>query len=220
MIKINLNKTRTVADTGLSSKDKKTKATSSVLTGLQTAFQGRLSSVGPSFIIKIVINIVCILCFPLGLKVYEVKQINKLKAQKTQEEALLNQANQKLSVLKKKLDSYGYLKEKAEEFEKKKQFLSQLTRERLVIPKILDYIQDHLPSTVWLKNIEVDVSSEKKSIKILGESFKEAGVNIFASSLEQILDENSITVNMRDVKEGNSVVKVSFDLKGEVKGEI
>ena len=216
MIKINLNKTRSGVDTEVSSRKSKTKATSSVLTGFQTALEEKLSSFGPSFYIKIVVNIICILCFPLGLKVYEVKQINKLKAQKQKEELLLNQANQKLTVLKNKLNSYGYLKEKSKEFEKKKQFLSQLTKERLIIPSILDFIQDHLPNTVWLKNIEIDVSEKKKNIKISGESFKEAGVNIFARTLEQILDENSITVNMRDVKEGNSVLKVSFDLKGEI----
>ena len=99
----------------------------------------------------------------------------------------------------------------------KKEFLKKLTEERLIIPKILDFIQNHLPNTVWLKQIQVDISDkDRQSVTISGESIKEVGVNTFAVFLEEILDSNSITVSMRDIKEGNTVVKVSFDLKGEI----
>ncbi|MCZ0932423.1 MAG: PilN domain-containing protein, partial [Oligoflexia bacterium] len=157
---------------------------------------------GPGLLIKIIVNIALISAFPLGLKVYEVKQINKLKAQRQREELLLSQINQQLSALKAELDSYGYLTKKSAEFAKKKEFLSQLTEERLITPRILEFIQDNLPNTVWLKKIQVDISNkESKRVEISGESFKEVSVNVFASSLEQVLDGNSITVNMRDVKE-------------------
>ena len=91
-----------------------------------------------------------------------------------------------------------------------------MTEQRLVIPRILDFMQVNLPNTVWLKKVQVDISGEGQRVELSGESFKEVSVNTFASSLEQILDGNSITVNMRDIKEGDSVVKVSFDLKGEI----
>ena len=217
MIKLNLNKTRSVSESDTSLNQSGTKF-STLLTNLQGSIGGgKLSELGVGFIIKIAVNFVLILCFPLGLKIYEVKQINQLSAQKQKEELLLNQTNQKLSALKQELDSYGYLKDKANEFSKKREFLGQLTEQRLVIPRVLDFIQDHLPNTVWLKNVKVDISDkENKKVEISGESFQESSVNIFVSSLENILDSNSITVSMRDIKEGNSVIKVSFDLKGEM----
>ena len=216
MIKINLNKTRsTVADTALS-QGKKTNA-STALSEFQTVLGNKLREVSPLFFIKILMNIILIASFPLGLKIYEVQQINKLKAQHQKEENILNQSKQQLANLKTELDSYGYLKDKAKEFEKKREFLSQLTEKRLIVPRILDFIQNKLPNTVWLKTIQIDISKEEsRDVAISGESFKEVGVNIFASSLEEILNGNSITVNMRDVKEGSSVIKVSFDLKGEM----
>ena len=217
MIKLNLNKTRTAIDSDTVEGRRKKSGQSTVLTGLQSVLAERMESVGPGFIIKLIVNVVLILCFPLGLKIYEVQQINKLKAQKEKEELLLNETNQQLSILKTELNRYGYLKGKSEEFIRKKEFLSQLTKERLDVPRILDFIQDNLPKTVWLKKIQVDVSNKENTrVEISGESFKEISVNVFASSLEQILNGNSITVNMRDVKEGNSVVKVNFDLKGEI----
>ena len=216
MIKFNLNKTRSSVASNTALTDGKTKA-STILTDLQTALGEKIQSAGPGLIIKIALNLILIACFPMGLKIYETREINKLKAQKNKEELLLNTAKQSLSALKAELDSYGYLKEKSEEFERKKEFLSRLAEKRLVIPRILDFIQDQLPNTVWLKRVDVDISDkENKRIEISGESFKEVGVNVFSGSLEQILDGNSITVNMRDVKEGESIVKVSFDLKGSM----
>ena len=215
MIKINLNKTKSevVSDTSLKETGLNS---SSVFANLKTSLGEKSHLISPGFIIKIIVNIVLIACFPLGLKMYEVKQINELEAQKQKEELLLSQTNQKLSTLKQELDSYGYLKEKVEEFSKKRQFLSSLTEERLVVAKILDFIQENLPNTVWLKKVLVDISEENKRVEISGESFRESSVNIFAGSLERILDGNSITVSMRDIKEGKSVVKVSFDLKGSM----
>ena len=215
MIKLNLNKTRSAVagDTALNESNRG----STALQDLQTALGEKMKHASPVFFIKILINLALISAFPLGLKIHEVKEINKLKAQKQKEELLLSQNNQLLSTLKTELDSYGYLKKASEEFSQKKEFLSKITEERLITPRILDFIQDNLPNTVWLKKIKVDISDkENKKVEISGESFKEVSVNIFASSLEQILDGNSITVNMRDVKEGNSVIKVSFDLKGEM----
>ena len=217
MIKINLNKTRTTVDSETAlSRGKKTRG-STILTEFQSALENRLREASPLFFIKILINIILIASFPLGLKIYEIKQINQLEAQKQKEENLLSQSKQRLSALKKELDSYGYLKDKLREFQKKKEFLSQLTEKRLVVPTILDFIQNKLPDTVWLKRIQVDISKEaSKEVQISGESFKEVGVNIFAGLLEEMLDSNSITVNMRDIKEGSNVLKVSFDLKGEM----
>ena len=216
MIKLNLNKTRSAVASNTALTDEKTKG-STVLTDIGTALGQKIESMGPGLIIRIAVNLILIACFPLGLKVYEVRQINTLKAQKQKEDLLLDKTKKKLSVLKARLDSYGYLKEKSKEFERKKEFLSWLAEERLVIPRILDFIQDKLPNTVWLKRIDVDISNkENKRVEISGESFKEVGVNVFSGSLEQILDGNSITVNMRDVKEGESIVKVSFDLKGNM----
>ena len=216
MIKLNLNKTRSTVASDTELKQSKTSG-SALLTDFQTAMSSKFSQAGPGFLIKMLINIIFIACFPLGLKIYEVNQINKLKTQLQKEKNILEQNEQQLSALKTELDSYGYLKEKTKEFETKKEFLSQLTEKRLDVPRILDFIEDKRPDTVWLKKVQIDISREDiKKVSISGESFKERSVNAFASSLEQILNGNTITVNMRDIKEGSSVIKISFDLKGEI----
>ncbi|MCY4321370.1 MAG: hypothetical protein OXC37_03060 [Bdellovibrionaceae bacterium] len=217
MIKLNLNKTKTSIEDSSIQESSIDSTKSSMLETIQTVLEKGLKDTKPIFFIKIVINIMLILAFPLGLKIYEIQEINKLSAQKQKEELLLTQTTQQLNDLKAELDSYGYLKQKSEEFIRKKQFLKTLTEERLIIPRILDFIQNNLPNTVWLKQIQVDISNkERKSVTISGESIKEVGVNTFAVFLEEILDTNSITVSMRDIKEGNTVIKVSFDLRGKI----
>ena len=213
MIKVNLNKTKGSTiygpqDTGLAPSG------STIFTQIKEALDEQKFVFGPSFFIKMAINIVFIACFPIGLKIYEMKEIGKLEKEEQQMKSLLTSAQGKLSTLKTELESYSYLKEKSDEFSRKKNFLKKLAETRLTVPRIVDLIQNKIPKTVWLENLKLKVFDEGHQLHISGGGFTEAHVNLFAGSLYDILDKNSITVNMQDIKEGDDVIKVSFELKG------
>ena len=53
-----------------------------------------MGEISIAVVVKIVINLVLILCFPLGLKAYETYQINKLEKEKMQKEKLLASTNE------------------------------------------------------------------------------------------------------------------------------
>jgi len=211
MIKVNLNKTKNsvyhTRSTGMASSG------SSVFTQLKTVISENVD-VNPFIFIKFIVNAILILCFPLGLKIYEINEIRKLNKEKSQAETVLSGTQNELSSLKLELAKYDHLKSKAQEFSDKKAFLKELADSRLVIPRMIDLIQNKVPKTVWLEDLSLNISEQKNELQMTGKSFSEAHVNAFASSLHDILDKNSVTVNTRDIKEGDSVVKVNFSLKG------
>ena len=214
MIKVNLNKTKTHVSYQTQHDLTSEK---SVLTSLKTYLASiKKTDVDTIVFVKIIMNFILIFCFPLGLKVYEIRQISQLNAEKSQEDKILNKSKGQLSQLEQEIQTYSYLKDKALEFSEKKDFLKQLGEARLVIPRTIDLIQNKIPEAVWLESLNLNASSTegKSTLSITGESLNEAYVNAFANSLHDILDENSITVNTQDVSESNSVVKVRFDLKG------
>ena len=215
MIKINFNKTKTgneltahTQSTGMAS------VGSTLITNLKKKITGAELEVEPVVIVKIIINISLILACPLGLKIYEINQINTLKKEKVKLESVLNERQQTLNQLKNQLKDYTHIKAKAKEFADKKKFLKELAEIRLFIPRTIDLIQNKVPDNVWLENLKLEVLKGSNRLEISGKSFNESYVNFFASSLHDIMDENTITVNTRDIKEGDSVVKVNFVLKG------
>ena len=214
MIKVNLKKTK-VSGT---QNTKTNVGAVETFTGTVKDVQQIMDKFGldSSLVVKLVFKLLLIACFPLGLKVYEKQNIGKLEIEKTQQEELLNQANQKLSAIQTKLDSYGYLQDKANEFHKKKEHLKKLAEKRLIIVRTIDALQDRTPKTVWLEKLTMRVERGEKKIEISGKSFNEANINAFAGNLKEVLDQNSIVINTRDIKEGGSVVKVEFSLKGVV----
>ena len=218
MIKVNLKQTET------SKKAQETKSTglatagaSTIVTNLFTqARKLQLEDIGPEVFFKMLINVILIFCFPLGLKVYEINQINKLEKIKKQKTDFLAVANQRLSDLSAELDSYSHLQEKAEEYQTKKDFLKKIAEDRIVIARTLDIIQNKTPETVWLKKLNLELLKEHTKVSLFGKSFKEADINAFADSLNDILDRNSIIVSTKDVKEGGSVRNVEFNLEGHI----
>lgn len=217
MIKVNLNKTKSsviydTKETGLGSSDTFFQtAVSTVLTNIKKT---NVAEASATALLKIVINFILVLCFPLALKVYEVNQIKELEKQKSKKEQLLAAASGELSRLETELRSYDHLQAKAEEYRKKKEFLKKLAESRLIIPRTIDLIQNKTPKTVWLEELRLEISERGQKVHITGKSFNEAHVNFFANSLHDVLDKNSITVDTQDIREGNSVVKVDFNLKG------
>lgn len=217
MININFNKTKSSVIHAGTQSGMET-GESSVITNLKSTFANVQFDLQPGIIIKMITNLVLILCFPLGLKVYEVREINKLEVQKQAVSSALKQTQDRLAQLKAELDSYSHLQEKSKEFATKKEFLRGLAEARLIIPRTVDLIQNKTPKTVWLERLNLKLSKEETAVEISGKSFNEAHVNSFAGSLHDILDKNSITVDTRDIKEGGSIVKVNFNLKGVIGG--
>ena len=90
-----------------------------------------------------------------------------------------------------------------------------MAESRLIIPRTIDLIQNKTPKTVWLEVLKLEISEKgHSSVYISGRSFTEDHINFFANSLHDVLDRNSITVDTQDIKEGDSVVRVDFNLKG------
>ena len=213
MIKVNLNKTKSAVtynthSTGLASTG------STIFTSIKKIVDGNEFNFQPVIVIKLIVNISLIFCFPLGLKIYEMNQINHLETEKQKANVALAGVREKLSVLQKELEGYSHLQDKSKEFLKKKEFLKNLAESRLIIPRTVDLIQNKIPKTVWLEHLRMEINQKNNKLEIFGKSFNEAHVNAFARSLHDIMDKNSITVNTRDIKESNSVIKVDFNLKG------
>lgn len=217
MIKVNFKKTKSPQQTEVVTEATGLGLTGTLITNLKTTLEQNTSLLSPGLIVKFILNIVFVACFPLGLKIYEQKGIKELERQKKQEETTLAQTNAKLAQVRKGLENQTELNELSQEFKEKKDFLKGLSHKRLIVPKILDFIQSHIPrKRVWLKNVNIDISGKTQKVSISGESFKEGTVNSFAVSLRDILDENSITVSTRDIKNRDSIVKISFKLDGSI----
>ncbi len=219
MIKVNLNKTRssTVYRTQKTELSPLAASLSTAVSTILTNIKDQRMSLNTTLAVKVMINIILVLCFPIGLKAYEINQKNKLKSEKAQKEKVLATVNEELAILENELKNYDYLQERAEEFKEKKEFLKQLAESRLIIPRTIDLIQGKIPKTVWLESLKLKLSEERgQKLEISGKSFNEAHVNSFANSLHDVLDKNSITVDTEDIKEGGSVIKVKFHLKGVI----
>ena len=216
MIKINLKQTK------ISKEGYETKSTGMAATGGSTVItelfdqvkKFQLDSLEAEIVVKMIINIILILCFPLGLKIYEINQIKALEKVKKQQDDLLILANQRLSNLSKELEGYAHLHGKAEEYQTKKAFLQKIAEDRIVIARTLDIIQNKTPETVWLNRLNLELLEENTKVFLSGKGFREADINVFADSLKDLLDKNSIIVNTSDVKDGNSVTSVEFNLEG------
>ncbi len=187
---------------------------STIFTNLKTALSDSNIAFQPAILIRIAINLLLIACFPLGLKIYEKRQIDRLNRENQKVEALLAGAQSRLNELRAELKNYDHLNEKAKEFTEKKKFLKDLAESRLTIPRVIDLIENRLPKSVWLERLKLKISKDNNEIQITGKGLNEAYVNRFAGSLHDLLDENSITVDTRDIKEGDDIVKVDFSLKG------
>lgn len=217
MIKINFKQTKIARDQDTKSTGLASQGASTIVTALvEQAKKIQFGDIGPEVFFRMTINVVLVLCFPLGLKIYEINQINKLERIKKQKEDLLATTNQRLADVSEELEDYSHLQEKSKEYQTKKNFLKGLAEARIVIPRTLDIIQNKTPETVWLKQVSLELSDANTKVSLSGKSFKEADINAFANSLNDILDRNSIFVSTRDVKEGNSVVSVDFELDGYV----
>ena len=217
MIKVNFNQ-KNAKTAAQGSRGFAPTGTSIIYTAITKAFQGSQEGVDLGVIIKIALNLALILSFPLGLKVYEIREINKLESAKNREITVLNVNQEKLNGLKKELESYSHLKDLAEEFKSKRNFLRKVAEDRLVVPRTIDFIQTQMPKDIWLTDMKISLSGESKKITILGYGFKESSVNYFAHSLKNVLIDQTISVKTEDVKadKSNSVVKVKFQLNGNL----
>ena len=215
MIKVNFNKKKTDAD---QSKGLTSTGTSTVFNQFTEIIKQSQDFLDLQTIIKFSINLFIVLSFPVGLKIYEVRELNKLENQKAQEQSILNQKQQQLADLKKELDSYGNLKAMSEEFAVKRKFLKEVSAERLTAPKIIEFIQTEIPKDIWLINVKIDLKGEGKKLHISGFSVKESSINYFTNTLQSVLNRKSIFVETKDIKDGQSesIIKTNFKLIGDL----
>ena len=146
-----------------------------------------------------------------------MREIQKLTKQKNQDQSILDQKNQELSSLQQELEKYAYLKDLANEFENKRSFLRGISEARLLAPRVIDFIQNQIPKDVWLSDIKIDLKEkDERKLLLTGFSFKETSINYFTNSLHEILHQGSVSVDTKDVKDGESILKINFNLKGDL----
>ena len=217
MIKVNFNQRKTDAT--------ESRSRGLASTGASTAFTQFTERIKHSqdilelqTIVKFVINFLIVLSFPVGLKIYEVREINKLENQKNQEQSILDQKQQQFANLKKELDSYGYLQAMSQEFAIKRAFLKGVSAERLIVPRIIESIQNQIPEDIWLTDIKIELKEKQKELHISGFSVKESSINYFTNTLQSILNRKSIFVETKDIKDGqsDSIIKTNFKLTGDL----
>jgi len=214
MININFNKTK--SSTIYQDQDPQTNALSGLITNIKASVSKSDFSLDSIMILRIIMNLVLIACFPIALKFYETQEIKKLDVQKAQVDSELNGLKTQLTKVESELKAYGEFQDKSKEFVKKKDFLKELAGSRLIIPRALNLIQEKTPRTVWLEKISLNLLEKKSTVEISGKSFNEIDVNRFANSLHDILDKNSIIVDTRDSKKSGGVAEVSFSLRAEM----
>ena len=221
MIKLNLNKTKSGKEHTLSFQDPETGLASSgstIVTQLSSFIKEQSFEVTPDVLFRLFLKLLLLVSFPLGLKYYEFREISKLKVKKETTDQLLDQTNQRLSGLKTQLGAYGDLQDLSREFSQRRDFLQRISSNRLIVPRALELIQTKLPESVWLKSINIKLSTEDEAHRVVisGEGYRESNVNFFAISLKEILNENTITVDTNDIRAGSSdsILKVGFILKG------
>ena len=217
MIKINFNQ-KSAKTNASGSKGFASTGTSIVFTAITRALKGNQDAVDLGIIIKIVFNLVLVLSFPLGLKIYEIREINNLESIKNGEKIVLNKNQEKLNGLKKELEKYSYLQGLAGEFKDKRKFLSKIADDRLVVPRTIDFIQTQMTKDIWLTEMKIYLEGDPKKVFISGYGFKESRVNHFAHTLKGILNKKTISVTTQDVKRdgNNSIIKIKFQLEGHL----
>ena len=223
MLKVNLNKTKiqtrsrigagTKSSISMMSDSSRVSVLSTGLKDLKAA--DLLQNLDAALVLKIVVKLILVLCFPLGLKIYETWHLNELKREKAVFEGSFAERTKERDRLKQEVKSFEYLVNQANEYKQKKKFLEKLAHSRLIIPQLLDQIQSVVPESVWLKNLKVEIK-DKGNLYLNGESLSEDRINLFANSLKNIVNRNTITLNTRDVKGEKDFVKVSFDLWAEL----
>jgi len=217
MIKINFNQKKT-ANKQPETRGLAPTGTSQIYTQITDLVKDAQDVLDAQTIFKAVFNLVLVLAFPLGLKIYEITEIRKLEAQKVQEQSVLELKNQELATLKKELSEYDYLKEAADEFQKKRDSLKRISVARLTVPRVMDFVQNQTPEDVIITSLKIELRKEEGLLFLSGFGFKEASINYFTNNLEQILRGESIVVDTRDVKEGqsDSIIKTNFNLRGSL----
>ena len=218
MIRLNLKHTKVSTAIGEGSAEDASRLGATSLTSNMEQLIGQidLSELDAGFFVKFSIKLFLIASIPLGLKVYEVYNITLLEKEKSRVESVLSSRNEQSSALQKKIESFSHLKKQAEEYENKKNLLKKLAYSRLIIPKFLDQVQSVIPDSVWLTGVRVFGGNDVNKITLDGESVNEESVNNFLVYLKDVVQENSIQFNTRDVKKKGRLVRVQFNIKADL----
>ena len=220
MIKINLKNTKTSISNintmaGFSGEQGQGKAAgtfSQMSAGLQKI---DWSSIDAGILLKIAFNIILVLSILLGLKIYEIRSVNRLKATLSLNKKTLEDKKQILEKINVEINSLGKYEKEAQEFDSKKSLFKKLADQRLQIPRLLDQIQSAIPRNVWLKSIKISV--KEGDISISGESINEDKVTKFVNDLGSgIINSNTAQFDTSDLISENSANKIKFNVTGKL----
>ena len=219
MIKVNFNQKKT--ESGHKTKGLAPTGSIDFSTQFSQVVEGLNRTLEDQSITKIIFNILLILAFPTGLKIYELKEIRKLNVVKAKEQAILDQKNQELAKFKKELQEYSEISKTAGEFTNKRSFLRKISGNRLLVPRVMDAIKEKIPSDIWLNNVKIEIiksqKEENKTLFIEGHSVQESSIDRFINELYQILYPETVFEDRKDSKEGQSVTHIKFSLKGKLR---
>ncbi len=150
----------------------------------------------------------------MGIKIYEIYNINQLKDHKTKRQEVLDSKKSSLTQLQKQVASLDYLKDEAKEYERKRNIIKKLALLRLKLPEILDQMQNTITEYIWLKNLKIN--TETKKIVVDGEGENENELKNFVELLRKNFNFENVRFDTNDLMKDGSVIKVQFKLEGDL----
>ena len=223
MIRINLKNTKTsVAQMNDSmNMEQGTGTFQTRVTGLLSSILGGLSSaewerVDTVFFIRIAFNLILVMSIPIGLKVYEIRKINKLEIILQTEEQSLQTKKAEVESGEESIKKLGKYKKEANEFDSKKKLLKKLANQRLRIPKILEQIQTLIPKLIWLTNIELNV--KEGTFSIAGKSIDDDNVIDFIEKLtvQRVIEAGPGYSTSKESTGQGFTKKINFTINGKL----
>ena len=220
MIKINLKNTKTSIshmDTmaGFSEGGTQSRNSTSFSQMATNLHKINWASLDIGILLRIAFNILLVLSIVLGVKIYEIRSINRLEQALNLSKKTLDEKKQTLDQVKAEIKALGKYEKEAQEFDSKKNLFKKLADQRLQVPRLLDQIQSVIPGHVWLKDIKISVRDG--DISISGESINEDKVTKFVNDLgSNIMDSNTAQFNTTDLVSENRTNKIKFNVKGKL----
>ena len=130
--------------------------------------------------IGIFIRMVFLISGLIGLKMYEVKNINRLNMQKSVLSEKLEEVKTKKENIEKQIATFGSLSSQSRQFNEKLDIIQSIINNRVWAIKGLDQIRSNIPGKVWLDKIQY----RKKTFIIEGASISNKQIERFVEALE------------------------------------
>ena len=130
--------------------------------------------------IGFVIRIIFLMSGVVGLKIYEVKNINQLNLEKSILSKEVSDLQAQKQKLEKKIEGFGALSRQSKQFNTKLDIIHSIMNDRIWAIRGLDQIRSAIPEKVWLNKIKY----RQKKFVIDGASTSNKEIERFVESLE------------------------------------